>query len=119
MNFPQQSGVRASGGIQPAFPGTVSGPINMSGGLPIPPGYQSGLRQPPHVTFSSNIQTFPNGSLPSNSVPNASLENSQTVIKQMQSIVVGGGLDQPPDEGIIHNIKEIRMPPKPKNFRLG
>jgi hypothetical protein len=54
------------------------------------------------VSFSSQVQAFLPGTTPNNSVTEPAI-----------------GLDMPPDEGVIHNIKEIRMPPKPKSFKFG
>lgn len=121
MNIPNQVGGRP-GGFHSVFPGTVSGPISMSGEMPIQTSYQSAIRLPPNQNPGLNFQTLPNGSLPPNST-NGSV-NSRTggvppSSKPMGSVISNPSFDMPSDEGIIHNIREIRMPQKPKTFRMG
>jgi hypothetical protein len=88
------------GGFQSVFTGPVSAPVRTSAIQH--PGIQSNIRPSPHVSFSSQVQAFLPGTTPNNSVTEPAI-----------------GLDMPPDEGVIHNIKEIRMPPKPKSFKFG
>lgn len=118
MNIPQQQG-GPQGGFQSAFPGSMNRPLNVSGGISVQPGFQSALRPGQPGPLGSNIKPLPS-ELPNVSLISGGGVGGSVLSKPAFSSGYGGtGLDQPPDEGIIHNIKEIRMPPKPKSFRFG
>jgi hypothetical protein len=112
MNGPPQA--PRPGGFQSVFTGPVGAPVRAS--TIQQPGIQSNIRPSPYQPFPSQIQTFPSGPLPNQpqvqTLPSGPLPSNSVPESGIR-------LDMPPDEGVIHNIKEIRMPPKPKSFKFG